>query len=1202
MAGENSTFVLRPDGGTPIPFDMTATAGVISGYVVPSGSIKFNEGDRLEVKYAEGAKTDGGRVSNARGPLARVSFDVIVSATSRAGMIAYADALFAAVTNKTGGLLEYKPDGVGAGVPATYFAYLQSAPPEAIQDRANRWDGDVDTRNGTQVYSMVFAVSLMTAPFAASDPANPTLLVDAQTVENAHDATPRANSITIPAAGIKGSVPALVRVKAAPLDGTLSRLIVARRTTGLAAFQAMYTTPTPLAPTAAWAQVNDATRCGGTYWRCSPSQNDAWFGLRFTVPNWTSHRGTAAVACIYRATGENDLDEWDMKAAWSIANTPLEGRPQSTDSLKEWRIKLLAEMDIPDAAMSSIEDMALNIDVHVRRRAGSGTLGIDAIMLLFTDEAVIDARTPADTFATTDDTILVENLDEELAHVVQTADGKLQLICNLVGTSGLIPLEAGVDNRLDFLWERAAVLFQDDFAGYGANWRGIEDFEQGSGWNASDYPHSAFCAVQWRSSKSSTSYRNGYPTDITGGGLDTAALVAAGKMRADGNDLRVLVNGQEQPRYLHGMNTSTTKVWVNLFPKIAPALTISAGIAAGGEVASITFNQAINALPSTGQGRIVMIGDELFTYTTKSDAARTIYGVKRAQFNSSAAAHSSGATAHWIQFDIRILYGNPSAVSPSVDEAYRPAFSLSSTNEVWTYTEFGVDAQTQPGGWYLGAASGWWYGGNRGSAANPWVELGMRIKMEYEQWGGSLGDYVRRALYNPCGITHANFANGDKYASDAGVTWMGRILSSTYTLSTLTLEYTIDPPATPATWESWSRSQALSANKEWVGQELQVSGGSAPGRVACLEAADCVLTLNSAQTPLVAVMPEVSTDTTTYAVEGQQCKPLTATSTDPAELVIDPPSPWPFVPGFLDFYLHLSTGAGVTAQSARVRLKTSESDYYELTLNKTQGESSEGDYFESHPLAAFSTVGTPDLDNLAGGIEFVLSSTGGTTVFYVDDVRLSAPDPGNSAAGNDTGTVWDFFSGSWHIEEQKSAGQSLGQNDSEAGAEKVALLAANYGADIQYSALVRARRDDGKVGLVFRASDATAGSEDMYALVLDTANDRVVLYEYVAGTPAEIGDAAFSCARDTDYRLSVTANGADIQCFVSAAGGDLWGNRVIQVSDTTHTAGRAGLITVGTLGRFTDVRLQGIGDRHDPDDRLQVSVWAVFRTITPFHE
>ena len=46
--------------------------------------------------------------------------------------------------------------------------------------------------------------------------------------------------------------------------------------------------------------------------------------------------------------------------------------------------------------------------------------------------------------------------------------------------------------------------------------------------------------------------------------LNTAALVTAGKMQADGDDLRVFVDNVEVNRWLANMNTTSTNIWINL--------------------------------------------------------------------------------------------------------------------------------------------------------------------------------------------------------------------------------------------------------------------------------------------------------------------------------------------------------------------------------------------------------------------------------------------------------------------------------------------------------------------------------------------------------------------------------------------------------------------------------------------------------------
>jgi hypothetical protein len=224
------------------------------------------------------------------------------------------------------------------------------------------------------------------------------------------------------------------------------------------------------------------------------------------------------------------------------------------------------------------------------------------------------------------------------------------------------------------------------------------------------------------------------------------------------------------------------------------------------------------------------------------------------------------------------------------------------------------------------------------------------------------------------------------------------------------------------------------------------------------------------------------------------------------------------------------------------------------------------------------------------------------TVF--DDLRFVLADPDNASAFNDTGQVWDFPSGTWHIYELDGATKSLGCY-AEAG-ETLALLHENYGADVRVSARVRVCREDGKAGLAFRVSDGTSGSEDMYAFFIDTANDQVELREWTAGTPADIESAvAYSCTYDIDYYLGVIVLGTSIQCYLSTDAGTLWDsdNMVFDTTDATISSGQVGFLVVGNnMARFGDFELEGSGDLHDPSDTVDLSIDAMFRTIFPFSE
>jgi len=201
--------------------------------------------------------------------------------------------------------------------------------------------------------------------------------------------------------------------------------------------------------------------------------------------------------------------------------------------------------------------------------------------------------------------------------------------------------------------------------------------------------------------------------------------------------------------------------------------------------------------------------------------------------------------------------------------------------------------------------------------------------------------------------------------------------------------------------------------------------------------------------------------------------------------------------------------------------------------------------------------------------------TAGKCVF--DDLRIVKADPGDSTVGNDTGSAWDFPSGQWHIYDDTGS-YSLGQIDAQAGVEKVALVHEEPEADVEYRAAVQAKRDDGLVGLTFRMDDGSEGSEDGYAFLLDTASDQLALRSYAGGTPTDVtSTVSFSGAlTDTWYYLGVRTEGDQIRAYASSiTSTNLFTDTNLQfdVTDATHASGRAGLMTIGTLGRFDDVSL-----------------------------
>ena len=354
-------------------------------------------------------------------------------------------------------------------------------------------------------------------------------------------------------------------------------------------------------------------------------------------------------------------------------------------------------------------------------------------------------------------------------------------------------------------------------------------------------------------------------TTETGAGFDHAALVTAGKAQADGDDLRVYVDGEEVDRWLSGTNTATCKVWVNFTLQSAVYSTLTEGFLSGDSLESL-YLTSVADFPSAG---LLVNRDtgEAFTYTGRDTALNRLTGVTRAAKGTTAAAGSVGNSIYWVEKEVWLIYGNASASAPSVDDNYKPAFRLdTSTNTSWDYDEFGEDDGLRTAAWVRQAISGdvEFYGGNRGGTADPWAELGIQPDL--------LGGYGRMYLYNPCGITAANFQNGEKWATPLSA-WGGAVVEKSNNGSSWTTLYTIPAPTTASTWQSWS--QNVSPSALYVGIQF---GTVSDNLLLAVEAADVTLTLNSSNTPAAGLGTEqgnYSLDATlTLVVDGADAEAL----------------------------------------------------------------------------------------------------------------------------------------------------------------------------------------------------------------------------------------------------------------------------------------------------------------------------------------
>jgi len=65
-----------------------------------------------------------------------------------------------------------------------------------------------------------------------------------------------------------------------------------------------------------------------------------------------------------------------------------------------------------------------------------------------------------------------------------------------------------------------------------------------------------------------------------------------------------------------------------------------------------------------------------------------ITSLQRSKKYTTAVSHSASSTVRYIEHDLWIMYGDSDLGSPDVDDDYKPIFALSSTNKIWSYTNY----------------------------------------------------------------------------------------------------------------------------------------------------------------------------------------------------------------------------------------------------------------------------------------------------------------------------------------------------------------------------------------------------------------------------------------------------------------------------------------------------------------------------------
>lgn len=366
-----------------------------------------------------------------------------------------------------------------------------------------------------------------------------------------------------------------------------------------------------------------------------------------------------------------------------------------------------------------------------------------------------------------------------------------------------------------------------------------------------------------------------YQLSITGDGISTSALIPA-KMRADGYDCRAQVDAQDEDRWLDGINTASTRVFINLSFKAGIQLVTLAALDGATTPAYITFaktptnKNAIKKLPKSG---MLLYGSEIITYSNLDITKMRAITVSRAAKTTSIAAHAAGITVYWVEHEIWWVYGKSTETAPDIDDDVKPVQDLTSTKTSLVYTTFASADGLRTGGWRPAVLRKspqndniFTYTGDHADvSADPATDIGAVVGafQSGPTWKGDKGR-VEWKLHHPAGFNQLTSASGDKFRTSGSFPTC-KIQKSLDGKNWVDVIPAIATPSVANTWQAWTAAGtpiAFGAG-DWLYVRFLVDGTQAAGvdaYCAC-EMNAITLGLISANVPQVTVLAEQSVNT-----------------------------------------------------------------------------------------------------------------------------------------------------------------------------------------------------------------------------------------------------------------------------------------------------------------------------------------------------
>lgn len=362
--------------------------------------------------------------------------------------------------------------------------------------------------------------------------------------------------------------------------------------------------------------------------------------------------------------------------------------------------------------------------------------------------------------------------------------------------------------------------------------------------------------------------------DVTAGGWDTATLVTGSKMQADGDDLRVFVDGVDSMRWFGiaagAMNTAATKVWItlNLTPQPTLALATTLNNSTMPATINVGYTDAGISLP---QNSTLLIGSELFSYSSYTVNATskviTFTLVERNAKDSTIAAHAITDRVYWIEHEIWVLFDNATATAPTYKSTggyiltYTPFFDLDlSTNSSFVYDTFG-DASSKAVNPMQPVRSGtvnylnnfWVFDGNYLIDA---VGVGNALQGFDFRYNNTF-PFTAWGFYHAGGISNIE-GNGSKVSYTLDVVWPTSVVITDRNDGLGSVLYNITAPAGDGNPVAVTFDVACSSNNVY----LYCTGMQNPQPMCSAQITDCILTIADPPS-LTVIAPKVN-----YTIEG----------------------------------------------------------------------------------------------------------------------------------------------------------------------------------------------------------------------------------------------------------------------------------------------------------------------------------------------